>query len=141
MEFTGEIMMGINPLLIGLGLQGGLSLLSGRSAEKKRKKQQAQQDRRDAFSTLVASLGGAGGRPSPQQPQGATGIGAVAGDPLVQKLLSDLLASLLGGGGGGEGSPGGVGGQAMSLLGRLPGNPTQQPTRGLRLGAGGARRR
>jgi len=107
----GEILMGINPLLIGLGLQTGLGLLEGRSAEKQRKKQQAEQNRKSAFSTLVGSLGGnTPARASQQAPQpGNPLLGAatqLSSDPLVQQQLTKLLERLLSGGGG--------------LLGRLP---------------------
>jgi len=85
------------------------------------------------MNQLIAKLGGGGAASQaqvPQQPQGPGLLGiaaSAAGDPLVQKLIADLIKKITGGGGGGQGGGG--------LLGRLPNRGIQG------LGAGGARRR
>jgi hypothetical protein len=101
-------------------VQGGLGLLTQRSAKNQREKERREAEKRAAFAKLVDSLGGQG-RDTGRQAGAAAGstnplLGAATGlaaDPLVREQITKLMEQLLSGAGG--------------LLSRLPGGRPPSP--------------
>jgi len=83
-------------------VQGGLGLLTQRSAKNQREKERRDAEKKAAFAKLVDSLGGQG-RNTGRQAGAAPALGnpllkaaqGLSADPLVQQQIRDLVSNLM----------------------------------------------